>query len=481
VSAPVAPIAPTAPRRTPAAHAIAAAFIDEEPTMTWRAGWYAPTRRLAVALLAIAPVWLLTAFAWGDAVASALTLALVAATFADGALLADHRRLDVARELPDVVGLGDEAEARYVVRSRWPRRVRVALYDRLPAAVERRGAAPLVPVAAMALGGEATEATVPVSLVGRARGVHALGPVALEVRGPLGLVRRVLRRDPGDRLTVAPSLSGVRQYRLLALQHRLADAGVRNVRRRGQGTTFASLREYVPGDDPRRIDWKATARRGGVIVREHTVEQGQTVIVAVDAGRLMTQLAGDVPRFEHALSAALVLADVALASGDHVGLLLFDDEVRAWVAPARGREALGRMREALVPARATMMEPDYAAAFRTLATRHRRRSLVVLFTDVIDPRASSALIAHTSRSASRHLPLVVALRNDALAAAAQPTGHSSSTALYESAAAEELLSAREEALQQMRRAGVDVVDASPSQLAIAVVNRYLEVKARGVL
>ena len=450
----------------------------------WRAGWFAPTRRLAVALLLAAPVWLLAALPWGVALAWLVTVTVIAAAFADAALLADGDAIDVTRELPDVVGLGDSAEARYVVHVRWPRRVRLALFDQLPAAVEREGDVPLVPLATLALGArppEPSEAVVPVTLVGRARGVHALGPVALEVLGPLGLVRRVLRRDPGDRLTVAPSLAGVRRYRLLALQHRLADAGVRNVRRRGHGTTFASLREYVPGDDPRRIDWKATARRGGVIVREHTVEQGQTVLIAVDAGRLMTQLAGDVARFEHALSAALVLADVALSSGDHVGLLLFDDEVRAWVAPARGRESLARMREALVPARATMTEPDYAAAFRTLATRHRRRSLVVLFTDVIDPRASASLIAHTSRSASRHLPLVVALRNDALVAAASPSGRTSSTGLYESAAAEELLSAREEALQQMRRAGVDVVDASPTQLSVAVVNRYLEVKARGVL
>ena len=458
----------------------AAADRDDAPT-AWRAGWFAPTRRLAVALLVLAPAWLLTAFPWGDAVASGLTLVVLVAAFADAVLLVDARRVQLARELPDVVGLGDAAEARYVVRAEWPRRVRLAVFDRLPPAIEREGAVPLVPVAVVRIGAGSVEAVVPVTLVGRARGVHALGPVALEAQGPLGLVRRMLRNDPGDRVTVAPSMRGVRQYRLLALQHRLAEAGVRNVRRRGQGTTFASLREYVPGDDPRRIDWKATARRGGVIVREHTIEQGQTVIIAVDAGRLMTQLAGDVPRFEHALSAALVLADVALSSGDHVGLLLFDDEVRAWLPPARGRESLGRLRETLVPARAAMMEPDYAAAFRTLATRHRRRSLVVLFTDVIDPRASSALIAHTTRSAARHLPLVVALRNDALVAAAIPAERTSSAALYESAAAEELLSARDEALQQMRRAGVDVVDASPTALSVAVVNRYLEVKARGVL
>jgi uncharacterized protein (DUF58 family) len=256
---------------------------------------------------------------------------------------------------------------------------------------------------------------------------------------------------------------------------------VRTVRRRGEGTTFETLREYVAGDEPRHVDWKASARRGTLITRQYTVEQGQTVMIAVDAGRLMTQLAGDLSRFEHALSAALVLADVAVSSGDRVGCIVFDDEPRAFVPASRGRGALHAIREALIPARASMVEPDYAAAFRTLAARNRKRSLIVLFSDVIDPRASQSLIAHTSRSAARHLPVVVALRNDQLADAAVPVERSSSSRLYESAAAEELLTAREEALQKMRRAGVSVLDVSPRQMSAAVVNRYLEIKARASL
>jgi uncharacterized protein (DUF58 family) len=164
-----------------------------------------------------------------------------------------------------------------------------------------------------------------------------------------------------------------------------------------------------------------------------------------------------------------------------VGLILFDDEVRAFVPPVRGNAALHLIREALIPATARLVEPDYAAAFRTLAARHRRRSLIVTFTDVIDPRASGALIAHTVRSVARHLPVLVALRNDELLAAAVPSGRTSSDALYEAAAAEELVAAREAALHRMRQAGVSIVDVSPQRMAAAVVNRYLEVKARGEL
>ncbi len=256
---------------------------------------------------------------------------------------------------------------------------------------------------------------------------------------------------------------------------------MRVMRRRGSGTTFANLRDYSPGDDPRYIDWKATARRNRLISREFTVEQGQTVMLAVDAGRMMTQVAGDRPRFEYAVASALTLADVALSTGDRVGVIVFDDVVRRYVAPSREPGTLGAIRDALVGVNATMTEPDYAAAFRTLVERNRKRSLIVLFTDVIDVRSSRALIALTSRSAQRHLPLVVALRNEQLVKAAIPSADATDAAVYESVAAEELLGAREEALESMRQAGVVVLDTPPDAMTPALINRYLDIKQRSEL
>jgi uncharacterized protein (DUF58 family) len=203
-------------------------------------------------------------------------------------------------------------------------------------------------------------------------------------------------------------------------------------------------------------------------------------MIAVDAGRLMTQLAGDRSRFEHALSSALILADVALSNGDRVGCIVFDDDIRAWVAPGKGRATLHRIRDALVPAVATMAEPDYAGAFRYLATRQRRRALIVFFTDVIDERASRSLVGHVTRSAARHLVVVVALRNDDVFEAAIPRGERD-LALYTSAAAEELVAGRQAVLERMRRAGVNVLDVSPQAMTAAVVNKYLEIKGRGAL
>jgi uncharacterized protein (DUF58 family) len=444
---------------------------------------FAPTRRLAVLVAVTAPLWVLPVvpgvpdrLASSAAVAAIVVMAVLIAL--DAALIPGRRGggLVVERDLAPSVGVEDVVAGHYRIISRWPRRVSGALYDALPAGVRRviPGPQPFT------VAPEAIEA-VPFAVIGRERGEWLLGPVALRVLGPLGLVARTIRYALDDRVLVAPSIANVRRYRLLALQHRLRDAGVRVLRRRGEGTTFAGLRDYVVGDDPRFIDWKASARRQVLISREYSVEQGQTVMIVIDCGRLMTQLAGELPRFEYALSSALVLADVAAGSGDHVGLLAFDDQVRAWVTPARGAEALRAVRAALIPLRATMAEPDYAAAFQLLDARQRKRSLIVFYTDVIDPRASQSLIAHTTRGARRNLPVVVALRNEALVSAAAAGGGRSTTAVYERAAAEELLSARDEALERMRQAGVSVIDVRPQAMTAAVVNRYLELKGRGVV
>ena len=204
-------------------------------------------------------------------------------------------------------------------------------------------------------------------------------------------------------------------------------------------------------------------------------------MIVIDAGRMMTQLAGDVPRFEHALSSALVLAAVAANGEDRVGLMVFEETVRAYIPPTRGKAALRAIREALISIQPVFSEPDYAGAFATLAARQRSRALIVLFTDLIDARASRALIANTTRRETRHMHLVVALRSDALFSAAEPDASKGVDSLYESAAAEELVLARSDALQRMRMAHVAVVDVSPSTMTAAVVNRYLEIKSRGEL
>jgi len=436
-----------------------------------------PTRRLALVLALLAPIWLAVSFIpFGTIVAVLAVAAVAAAVIADVVRLPPASGFALSRHAPHTAGLDEAAAGEYRLVSTWNRSAKLTLFDQMPGSIRRAPAA--TPEFAIL---PRARATVPFELTASRRGTYELGPVALRISGPLQLMRRTLHFRFDDGITVAPSLSHVHRFRLLAMQHQLRQAGVRAMRRRGEGRSFASLREYAVGDDPRIIDWKHTARRGKLISREFTVERGQTVMIAIDSGRMMTQLAGELPRFEMALSAALVLSAVAAASGDRVGLMVFDDQIRAYVAPIAGVGATRAIRDALIAVEPTLAEPDYASAFAALARRQRSRALIVFFTDVIDSRASRSVIANTAAGARRHLPLIVALRSDALFAAAPPAPAAEADSLYRSAAAEELLLARAEALHSMRRAGAAVVDVSPGTATAAVVNRYLEIKARGAL
>jgi uncharacterized protein (DUF58 family) len=243
---------------------------------------------------------------------------------------------------------------------------------------------------------------------------------------------------------------------------------------------FEGLREWVPGDDTRIIDWKATARRGKPIARQYEDERRQQVLLAIDAGRLLTAEVDGVPRLEAVITAALHLAHAAVEHDDNIGLLVFADTVQVYVAPARGRRALRAVLEGLAAAEGRLVESDYPAAFRHLAVRSRKRALTVLFTDVVDRTASDALVAHTATLRPRHLPLAVTLRDPALEALAAVTPASVGQA-FERAAAEELLNAREAALAEMRSRGVMVLDVPPASASTAVVERYHQLKRRGML
>jgi uncharacterized protein (DUF58 family) len=435
---------------------------------------FVPERRLALALAAAAPLWLLPGRA-GAVTAGAALVGILVAAAVDLLQLPPRRGLSVERHLATSLGIGDEAVGQYVVASHWPRRFHGELFDELPAGAPggiQRTALSLAP-------GASTRITFRIR--GGVRGRWPLGRVAMRVRTALGLVGARYTFEPVGEILVVPSMTGVRRFRLLAIQHHLKAVGVRALRRRGEGQGFAGLRDHALGDDPRHIDWKATGRRRKLITREFTIERSQTVMTLIDAGRGMTQIADGYPRFEHALSSALVLTDIAANAGDRVGTLVFDDEVRAFVPAQRSAGALQAVRNALAPVVAATREPDYANAFRFLAMRQRKRALVAFFTDVIDVRASRSLLAHAAHSAARHLVVVIALRNDDIFAAATPRAHAAAPMLYERAAAEELILARDEALEGMRRAGVVVLDVSPRLMTAAVINRYLELKSRGAL
>jgi uncharacterized protein (DUF58 family) len=434
-----------------------------------------PTRRLAVLLLLPVPLLLLgggRSVPTGAALLADLVVLGLAAL--EALRLPSRSALRVRRVPRPVLSLGARTTLEVEVRpsAEAPPDVTALVQEDLPPeirAAERPGAAPVPPGVATSF----RTAVVPLR-----RGRFALGGVHVRLAGTLGLAMRQYAFEEHAEVRVFPNLAGVSQYRLLALRGRLREAGMRHLRLRGAGTSFESLREHLPGEDIRRVDWKATARRGRLIARSYEVERSQSVVLVVDAGRLMTaEVEGGFARLEYALNAALVLAHVAVSRDDRVGALVYADRLQGFVPATRGRGALDRVTSILAAAEGRLAEPDVEGAFRHLAARGRKRSLLVVFTEVVDPDTSAALLAHVSRSAGRHLALVVTLRDRGLERAAR-TSPATPQDAWSMAGAEELLHARDQALAMLRRRGVSVLDVEPSGLTAAVIDRYLDLKAR---
>lgn len=430
-----------------------------------------PTLRAGLLLAAGAVVALAGGGAPG-ALALALALdAIVAGLLVADALLAPGPgALRASRTLREPLSAFARNPVRLRLESAHRRLLRLELADAPPAGFDAAGhrrAATLLPGGALELAYDVTP---------RARGRAAFGDLHVRARGPLGLAARQWTVPLAREVRVYPDLRGLAS---LPGAER-AEAG----RARGghrEGREFAALRGYVPGDDVRAIDWKATARRGAPVVREWQPERNQTVWLLLDCGRhLSARLADGRAKLDHAVDAALALARAAAVRGDRAGALLFGAEVERVVPPRSGRSQLGPVAEALHLAEARLEEADYAAALDALEARQRRRALVVIFTDLADPDTSALLLARAAQLRRRHLVLVVAVADSEVADVAATRPRDDDEA-FARAAAERILDERDAAVRRLAASGVRVESVPARDLAAAVVARYGEVKARGEL
>ena len=430
-------------------------------------------RLLALALVAVVPLGL-AAFAdplvWLAAALGVLTLALAAmdlrATPAPASIAVER-----VTEPQLSIGVANRIELR--VRNPYDRALRATLRDEAPAAfdVDRRRLELLVPASG--------EATATYTARPRHRGTFELGDVHLRLRGPLDLVERQGRVPAAAQARVYPDLHEVRRYELTLRRGLAYDAGQRRARIAGGGGVFERLREHQPDDDPRSISWTATARRGHPISVEYETERQQRVLILLDAGRMMSSTVGGLTKLDHAVNTALMLAYVASAKGDEVGLLGFADDIRSYVVPRRGRAQFLRITEELRRIEVTTTEADHRAAFEFLRARAARRALAVLFTDIVSEDASRSLVAAVTRLAGNNIVLCCLLADPHLAEVATRVPDST-TALYERVIAQEVIDARSKALATLRQRGVHIVDVPAERLTVSTIQRYLELKKRSL-
>lgn len=373
---------------------------------------------------------------------------------------------DVARELPDRVWIGQFAEVVLRIRNSAAVAIRVDVIDELPA--DLSGTDPTFPDVPV---GPAQRVSLRYHVVPRVRGDRPLGRIALLIHSPMDFLRRRTLLDPRAVLRVYPDASRYLRREALDPERTLAVLGVKPVRRAGEGMEFETLRDYVPGDDLRRLDWAASARRGRPITRVYQHERNHTVLIAMDASRLMAERCGERTKLDGAIDAALALAFVCIASGDRAGALVFDRELRGAIAPRAKRSQLGGILELLRPVQPRPLEANYGALLRTLAIR--QRAFVVVFTDFVETfEGMEPLVA----LAKRHRVLLVALRAPVyeVLGTSRASGGGSSLDLYGRLVVDDLLREREMALARLRQLGVQTLDTTPEQVVAPVINRYLQ-------
>lgn len=433
------------------------------------------TARLVQCVLAIAVLVALSAavpgLLWVAGLACVALLCAVAADLAIGPRRADF---DVERLPCEHLSLRKPARLRYEIVNRTGANLQYEIVDTPVDELEL----PEQPLDGFVGAGRRKVAEL--AVVPRLRGEARLQTVFVSVRNRVGLVVRRFRCGGEEHVRIFPDLSAVERYGELARRGRLSDAGFRKLRLRGQGGEFDALREWVPDDEFRSINWKATARRGKLMVAQYDVERSQTVSLVLDAGRLMTPRLGDQRKFDYAVTAALSVAHIAALADDKVGLLAFAGEILEYIAPRAGASHANGMTRRLYDLQPLFEESDYARGFAYLRRRQPKRSLVIFFTDMFDPVACAAALANMSQISPRHLALCVLMNDEALSTALSEPPQTAHQA-YKAGVAATLLEQRRKAAAMLMRRGISVIDVPAKQLTVALINAYIEVKARSLL
>lgn len=312
------------------------------------------------------------------------------------------------------------------------------------------------------------------------RGEQDLGGIGLRILAGLQLWVNQLRIEPQQKVRVYPLIEELKGGDLFAHRRKLWGIGQHHSRKYGRGTDFDHLRDYTPDDEYRSMNWKATARRGKPVVNQFQVDQSRDLMLLIDCGRLMhTEIAGR-PRLDRYLDAAVQLAYLALSQKDRVGLMAFSSETRRYVPPARRPRQLDAIIESVFDLQAEFVESDYARVLAMLRSRHSKRGLVVLFTDLVDSVSSKRAVANLSRLARTHLPVIVILDDPEIERMARQRTHNQDDAFIK-ASAEVLLEQKRRSIQELRSRGCLIVNVAAEKLNGAVVDQYLQVKARNLI
>lgn len=383
--------------------------------------------------------------------------------------------LTIRRDFEKRFAIGDPSEVKLIVENASPRWFDLKIKDEYPPAMRLENSRE----AEVIIDAHET-AEFSYFLTPPKRGRYQFGRTAVRFKSRLGLVWYQAELGEEQSVKVYPNMRRAREMELKALGARSFLAIQRRAVLRGEGREFESMRDYVPGDEQRHISWTATARRSRLTTRQYQIERDQTVMIALDGGRLMTGRIGDETKFDTAIHASLALMSACARAGDNCGLMVFGRRVKKNLPSKRGVEHMDAVLEALYDMEPEMIEPSYARAFQFIASNSKKRAFVVILTDLVDKDSSKELINSLKLLRPRHLPLVVTIGDRDLNTTVSRAPEDIKEVFTQSAA-EEIIHQREQALRLVESLGGLALDVTTQTLGPKLLESYLRVKERGLL
>lgn len=395
---------------------------------------------------------------------------MAAGIFADGFVARLWKPLEIERRLPGRFALGEPGEVRLIVRNKSSRPARVEIFDGIP----QGAVAPAMPWSGEVPATRDIRVFHPITLA--ERGESQFSPVHLRRISSWGFWTRTTLHLSNETVKVYPNYEPVIRFALLAMQHRENPLGIVRRPRAGTSRDFHQLRDYRDGDPLAQIDWKASSRRQMLISRDFQEQRNQSIVFLLDTGRRMRALDGGVPQFDHILNAILLVSHVALRQGDQVAIKSFGGSDR-WLPPVKGAHAMPVLLNHLFDYQTSAAPSDYSGAVEQLMSRQRRRSLVILLTN-LRGEDGKEMIPALQVLRSRHLILLASMRERSVEDAITDPVESFAAAL-KYLAADRYIQERREILATLDALGILTLDTTAQSFAISLANSYLDIKAAG--
>jgi uncharacterized protein (DUF58 family) len=403
--------------------------------------------------------------------AYALLLFTGIAVLTDILLLYSRKAIAAERLLPDRFSNGDSNKIGIQLSSRYAFAVQCTVIDELPFQFQERAWQRIVD-----LGSEGAY-LLTYNLLPVTRGAYDFGYINVYVRSPLRMVRRRYRSGKPATVPVYPSYVQMRQHQLSAIGNSLQQAGTKRIRRLGHSTEFEQIKEYVPGDDYRTINWKATARQGGLMVNTYTDERSQQVYCIINKGRAMKMPFHDMTLLDYSINGALALLNVALRKGDKAGLITYAQQVDTFLPADKKMAQLNHLMEALYNEQTHFSEPDNEALFSAIRNKISQRSLLILFTNFESFESLERQLPFIKRVAHYHLLVVVFFENTELKTLVEGNAKTIED-IYIHTIAEKYRHEKKRMVKELHQQGIVAVLTTPQQLTVNTLNKYLELKNR---